>query len=187
MEQIDIVIYKKSNNILLILTGIGGTTKGYENKYEKIAKLIMQKYDFSVVVATTPKGSWTHLKENLYYIINRIAEKFEGNFQIYAMGSSAGANILLCFSYLFPQIKRILAINPVLNINFHWIEKGIAEFNKEKIYTVFGEHDPSIKWTEILPKNNKLIIKILPNVDHKFTNNLQTFIELPQKILFTEE
>ena len=35
MEKIDIEYYESGKDILLIITGIGGTTKGYKNKYER--------------------------------------------------------------------------------------------------------------------------------------------------------
>ena len=178
MEDIEIEFYSAGKNLLLILTGIGGTTKGFQNKYEKIAKQVVQKYNYSVIVATSPKGSWQHTKENLAYIMSVVNKKEFYN--IFAMGSSAGANILLMHAYEFPKIKKILAINPILNINLHKINNGIELFNGKTIL-ICGEKDMSNKFIGIVNKKANTIT--IPNADHNFTNQLNDFIEL-YKYLF---
>lgn len=185
MAEIEIEFYEQEKDILLIFTGIGGTTKGFQHKYETIAKQVMKDYHFSVAVATTPSGSWLTLQDNLQSAMDFLFKKTKyKDFKVYAMGSSAGANLVLSFSYLFPQIKKILAINPVMNINFHRIDKGIKDFSGEKINIVFGEKDPSSKWIGLLPKIDILETSILPDIDHQFTGNLQAFIDLPKQYLF---
>lgn len=185
MDNIEIDFYEAGKDVLLILTGLGGSVKGFENKYETIAKQVVKDYGFSVVVATTPYGSWEHLKENLEYVMGFIKNKRQNDdFKVYAMGTSAGANIVLCFSYLFPQIKRVLAVNPVLTVNLHWINDGIKDFVGDKIEVVVGEEDLSSQWVELLPKMDKLQTTILPNVEHYFKGHLQTYIDLPKKYLF---
>lgn len=106
MEKIDIEYYENGKDILLIITGIGGTTKGFKNKYEIIARNVIKKYNFSVVVATSPFGSWLHTEQNLDYIMNYIKSKRNCDYKVYAMGNSAGANILLWHSHKFTQIKK---------------------------------------------------------------------------------
>ena len=189
MTNIEIEFYEKSNNVLLILTGIGGTTKSFQNKYETIAHNVMKTYGFSVMVATTPSGSWLRLNgNNLQDIMNLIIEKKHNkNFDVYVMGSSAGANIILNYSYSFPQIKRVLAINPVLIMNLHKIHQGIKNFNGEKITVIFGENDYSCKLLEVLPQSNILDTIILPKVDHTFKGQLETFIDLPNHYLFYDK
>lgn len=173
VEDIEIEFYSAGKNLLLILTGIGGTTKGFQNKYEKIANQVVEKYNYSVMVATSPKGSWQHTKANLDYIMSVVNKNEYHN--IFAMGSSAGANILLMHAYEFPQIKKILAINPVLNVNLHKINNGI-EFFKGNVILICGEDDMSNKFKEIVDKKAKTIT--IPNADHNFTNQLNNFIEL---------
>lgn len=185
MAEIEIEFYEKGKNILLIFTGIGGTTKGYQNKYQTIAKQVMRDHNFSVAIATTPSGSLMSANDNLQYAINFLTQKTKDkDFNIYVMGISAGGNIVLSFSHLFPQIKRVLAVNPVINVNFHLIDKNINNFAGENITIVFGENDPSSKWIGLLPKNKKLKTILLPQIDHDFTDNLETFINLPNKYLF---
>lgn len=185
MTNVEIEFYESGKDILLIVTGAGGTTKGFQNKYETIAKLIMHDYHFSVMVATSPIGSWLTMKENMQYIMDSLfAKKKEENFRVYVMGSSIGANIVLSYSYLFPQIKKVLAINPVLNMNLHRIHQGIKSFTGEKISVVFGEKDLSSKYIVTMPTADVLQTIVLPNIDHTFKDNLQTFIDLPNQFLF---
>ncbi len=99
------------------------------------------------------------------------------------MGNSAGANLPICYSYLYPQIKKVLAINPVLNLNYHKTKEGILNFNGEKMFVVTGELDPAAVWLNSLPKKANLSTEILQGVDHVFTDNLEKFIALPQ-VLF---
>jgi len=182
MEDIEIEYYEKGKDILLILTGIGGTTKGYENKYEKIAKSVMEKYNFSVVIATSPSGSWLHTEQNLNQVMNFIQSKRQNDFKVYAMGNSAGANIVLWHSNKFPQIKKVLAVNPVMNINLH-LFKALKDSQKE-MYVVFGELDISSKFAPLLPSSENIKVDILPNIDHNFTENLDLFMNLPNIYLF---
>lgn len=173
MEEIDIKCYKKGKDCLLIITGIGGTVQGYQSKYNTIASEVIEKYKFSVMVATSPVGSWQHTKENLDYIMTLLRQY---NFQnIYAMGTSIGANILLMHSHEHKQIKRILAINPILNINLHKINKGIASFNGKNII-ICGENDISYQYKELINKKAEIII--IPKADHNFTNKLDKYIKL---------
>lgn len=181
MQDIEIKYYGNGDNLLLVLTGIGGTTSGYENKYVKLANKVIETKDFSVAVATTPLGSWQHTRENLEFIMNDVLRKF--NHKIYAMGNSAGGNILLMHAHDFPQIERILAINPVLNINLFKIEKGINLF-KDKITIICGENDMSNKFYKMIKTTAKIIV--LKDIDHNFTNHLEDFIELPSRYLLAK-
>lgn len=184
IENIEIEYYENGNNILLILTGIGGDTAGYENKYKRIAKTIIQQHNFSVVIATSPIGSWLHAEQNFDRVMNFIQDKRKKDFKIYAIGNSAGANIALWYSNKFPQIEKVLAINPVMNINPHLFK--ILQDTKNEINVVFGELDTSTRYAGLLPKNKNIKIDILPNIDHVFTNNLDLFVDLPNIYLFND-
>ncbi|MDE6557688.1 MAG: hypothetical protein K2K39_01130, partial [Clostridia bacterium] len=120
--QID--FYSSGNNCVLIFTGLGGDTKGYENKYVKIAETITQKYGFSVFVAQVPKDLWSHPQEVFEEAVGRVISEYAPE-TIYVMGSSAGASIAIWYSHLYPQIKKVLAVNPVLNLNYHRTKEGI--------------------------------------------------------------
>lgn len=70
MEEIKYAYYDGGKDIVLIITGIGGSTIGYKNKYDIMAKNIVQQTDCSVLIASSQQGTWLHIKENLIQIIN---------------------------------------------------------------------------------------------------------------------
>ena len=179
--QID--FYSAGNDCLLIFTGLGGNTAGYQNKYIKIAENIRQKYGFSVFVAAVPKDCWEHpqqvFTQAVEHVLSQAAPK-----NLYIMGSSAGASLALWYSHLYPQIKRMLAVNPVLNLNYDRTKKGIESFVGEKIIVVTGEYDPCAVWLNLLPRNDKITAELIDGVDHVFTDKLDHFIALPERLFY---
>lgn len=187
LEISPIRIGKKSNGVLILLTGIGGTLEGYEGKYECIAKKAHDELGMSVLIATTPKGSWSHLRENLDSVMAEMHKTMGSDCSCYLMGFSAGGNIALCHSYLYPEIKRVLVINPVLNINLHIIRKGILAFSGERMTVVIGDGDSSYPFLGMLPKTERLEAVSLSGVDHVFTGRTDDFINLPFHYLLTSQ
>ena len=174
--------YQGGENCLIIFTGLNGNTKGYGDKYVKIVEWVTLETGFSVFVAAVPKNCWDSPQEVFSNALDYALSKIKAE-NIYIMGSSAGANIAICYSYLYPQIKKVLAINPVLNLNYHRTKEGIVKFNGEKMFVITGELDPSAVWLNSLPAKENLSTEVLKGIDHVFTDNLEKFISLPQ-ILF---
>lgn len=179
MSDIAIKVYEGNDNCLLIVTGINATIDGYQNKYKTIANDVLSQYGYSVVIATLKKGALFKTKAIMTIIMNQLKEK---NYQhMYAMGISAGANIIAIEAHHYKNIDKLLLINPVLTINIHHIKSGLTHFEGEKTL-ICGDQDPSYKYTNIL--NNYINMIILENVDHYFTDNLALFKTLPHKYLF---
>lgn len=174
----EIDFYPASRNVLLILTGRCGSTKGYKNKYVTIAKNINRKYNFSVFVAGIPENCWQEHQQVFCDIIDYVFMHIKPNI-FYVMGSSAGANLAIWYAYLFPKINKVLAINPVLNFNLHKTLDGINNFGGERLYVISGGKDPCVKWQGLLPKNDKLYAIIIERADHHFTDMIDEFIKLP--------
>lgn len=179
----EIDYYPAGRDCLLIFTGLGGDTKGYENKYVKIAEEITQSSGYSVVVAGVPRDCWERpqqvFKEAVDYVLSKGNPK-----TIYVMGSSAGASLAIWYSHLYPQIKKVLAVNPVLNLNYHRTKEGIAEFVGEKMYVVEGELDPCAVWINLLSQKDNLHTEVLNGIDHVFKGKIEEFISLPSRFLF---
>jgi len=170
---------------------MGGSVKGYENKYAKIAERVSTDHGLTVFVASTPIDSWEgkNAFNNFELIMNCIAkymEDFEiSDYFVYTMGISAGGSFLLWYAYLYPMIKRVLAVNPVLRINLHRTKDGIAKFNGDFIILIFGEQDPSACFAPLLDSRANVVI--LSDTDHQFRGNLEEFIELPEKYIFNHQ
>ncbi len=178
----EIDFYAGGENCLIIFTGLNGNTKGYGDKYLKIAEAVVKDTGFSVFVAAVPGNCWDCPQEVFTSAVDYALSKVKAE-NIYITGNSAGANLAICYSYLYPQIKKVLAINPVLNLNYHKTKEGILNFNSEKMFVVTGELDPAAVWLNSLPSKSNLSTEILQGVDHVFTDNLEKFIALPQ-VLF---
>lgn len=177
----------KSSDCLLIFTGINGTIEGYEGKYQRIAEEVLSKTEYSVCRIALLSGAWNDLEGYLQKARDFLYEKSDGEeIDVIAMGCSAGANLLLCHGKDFPQIRRILAINPVLNVNIHRILKGIQSFPGEEIDVVVGKKDPSYPLVGLLPQDPKLKCAVLDEVDHAFRGQLETFMQLPWRFLLRD-
>lgn len=165
----------------VILTGLGGSADGFGNKYSRIAEYVQSDYGFPAFIVPTPKDVWEK-KEKFYDEV--VARFMQNKTCVYLMGVSAGATMALWYAVKYPQIRRILCVNPVLNINLHLTSSGIRDFCGEKMAVVFGEKCPSAKWAKLLPVLPNLQIHIIPDADHVFSGKLDEFIELPKKYLF---
>ncbi|MDE6373347.1 MAG: alpha/beta hydrolase, partial [Clostridia bacterium] len=148
VNGIKIDYYPAGEDCLLIFTGLGGDTKGYENKYVKIAETAAAKYGFSTFVAGVPPDCWARPQEVFATAVEYVLSVKPPRI-VYVMGSSAGASISLWYSHSYPQIKRVLAINPVLNLNFHRTREGLEKFAGDKTSVVCGEFDPCAVWVSL--------------------------------------
>ncbi|MDE7453292.1 MAG: alpha/beta hydrolase [Clostridia bacterium] len=175
--------YPAGGDCLLIFTGLGGNTKGGENKYVKIAENAVQKYGFSVFVAGVPEDCWERPQEVFSEAVNHVLTLTKAE-TVYVSGNSAGASLALWYSHLYPQIKKILAVNPVLNYNYHRTKEGVLKFGG-KIFIASGELDPNAKWLNMLPVRDNLSKQIVQGADHSFKDKLPEFISLPD-LLFEE-
>lgn len=134
-----------------------------------------------------PNGASLAENEPEYFnaLLDQVYQVMESkDLTIYAMGHSQGANILLWCTYLHPQIKRVLAINPVLDWNSHLLINGVEKFAGERINIVCGVKDGSAFYLPLVPKQHNVQSFTLPNIDHNFTNQLDLFIDLPNRYLF---
>lgn len=165
----------------VVLTGLGGSADGFGNKYSRISEYVQRDYGFPVFIVSTPKDIWER-KEKFF---DEIATRFMQNKTcVYLMGVSAGATMALWYAAKYPQIERVLCVNPVLNINLHLTSNGIRIFSGEKMAVVFGEKDPSAKWAKVIPQRENVQTYIFPAADHVFSGMLDEFIALPKRFLF---
>lgn len=168
-----------TNVLVYIKTGNGGNIYGYENKYQKIANRIYDELGYAVLVAANPAEEQCNLQNEMGNIFDTfgIYNTFD---DIIYIGFSDGANIGAQQGYLIPEIKRMLLINGPLMINFHKTKYGICAFENEKIKMVYGKQDPSYKYVGLLDSIDSriLLVNILENIDHNFTNALPEFEQL---------
>lgn len=168
-----------TNVLVYIKTGNGGNIFGYENKYVKIANRIYDELGYAVLVAANPVEEQCNLQSEMGKVFDAFGVHNTFDDIVY-IGFSDGANIGAQQGYLIPEIKRMLLINGPLMINFHKTRRGIVDFENEKIEMVYGTQDPSYKYVELLDSidSKVLLVNILENIDHFFTNALSEFEQL---------
>ena len=179
--MIDIKTYPAGENVLLVLTGLGGSLSGYGEKYVKIARRAVEEYGFTTSVAAVTEEMWADKERAFDEIFSRACSAAS---KAYVMGASAGASLALWYAHKYKNVAKVLCINPVLNVNLTLTVKGMNEFKGEKMYIVSGDWDPSFVWAKMIKSTNNVEVRILENVDHFFTGKLNEFIDLPFELLF---
>ena len=181
---IDYGIVEGNNIIVFIKTGQNGSLYGYQNKYIKMAKRLNQKYGCSVICSSNPFYGNNPL-DNAMVIIEDYAKRFD-DYKIYYLGYSNGALIGAWFGVKYPKIKRMALVNGPLMYNLHKTKEGALSFKGESINFIYGEHDQSIGYIELLKsiENDKIKVFIEEGQDHHFSKSEEDFQQIPEKYLF---
>lgn len=181
---IDYGIVEGNNIIVFIKAGQNGSLYGYQNKYIKMAKRLNQKYGCSVICSSNPFDGNNPL-DNAMVIIEDYAKRF-ADYKIYYLGYSNGALIGAWFGVKYPKIKRMALVNGPLMYNLHKTKEGALSFKGESINFIYGEHDQSIGYIELLKsiENDKIKVFIEEGQDHHFSKSEEDFQKIPEKYLF---
>lgn len=173
----------ETNLVLLIIPGVDGSVDGYEEKYKRIAESVHNNHGVAVVRTSNPFISSYHWESN----IRRILEFIQNNktnitgseqIEVRIMAHSAGASIVAQIAHEYPNIKRLLLINPATKLGYEKINEGLEKFNGN-INILMGSADPSIE------ELRHLNIDVIEGADHYFSgDSLNIFIEAPNKYLF---
>lgn len=183
-EIIDYGIVEGNNIIVFIKAGQDGSLYGYQNKYIKMARRLNKKYGCSVICSSNPFDGNNPL-DNAMEIIEDYAKIFD-NYKIYYLGYSNGALIGAWFGVKYPKIKRMALVNGPLMYNLHKTKEGALSFKGESINFIYGEHDQSIGYIELLKsiENDKIKVFIEEGQDHHFSKSEEDFQQIPEKYLF---
>ena len=181
---IDYGIVEGNNIIVFIKAGQNGSLYGYQNKYIKMAKRLNQKYGCSVICSSNPFDGNNPL-DNAMVIIEDYAKRFD-DYKIYYLGYSNGALIGAWFGVKYPKIKRMALVNGPLMYNLHKTKEGALSFKGESINFIYGEHDQSIGYIELLKsiENDKITVFVEEGQDHHFSKSEEDFQQIPEKYLF---
>ena len=170
-ESIKIGYIKGSEKVLFIKTGQGGSIYGYDNKYLDLAQAINENYGCTVFVSATTNDS-----KELYDKEMRIVANFlQGvSYEIYYLGISKGGLIGCWYGAENSKIKRIVAVNAPLMINFHnRTLPSIKKLSYDKLTMVYGNLDPSYRYIDFVKPYTT--VKIVNGADHQFRNHTEMF------------
>lgn len=186
MKREIIVHPHKSENVVIIYPGFNGTIGGYNNKYLKIAELLVKRGvgavvridNFFVPGVSYEKSVKDHLREVIVYVRGN-ADKICGNkrLNIFLMGISAGAGAAAAVVFEYSCVKKILLVAPSTDAGVRAIRTGLGAFGGE-VYVVVGENDEIVgKDSGLLffelatgAKSRKLVA--VPNCDHQFRGGI---------------
>lgn len=177
-EQIEYEILHGNEKIVFIKAGAGGSARGYEDKYLKMARRIHERIGATVICASNPDEPHEELDEA--EIKRVISEKSFSNVKLYFVGASDGAYHNLSLARKFPETKKWLGINTSYIVLSELEEKlnGLSSVTKTMIYGTkdddFDEVIPTLRKLE----NDKLKIVLFEGADHSFTGMVDEFVAL---------
>ena len=192
--SLDIAIHPADSKVVLLtVPGVDGSVDGFKNKYIKIAESIQEKYGAAIVRMANPFITSYHWESNirrtLVYIMKH-TEEITGHkdIDVRIIAHSAGAATVAQIAWEYPEITRILLINPATKLGIDKIKYGLSEFGVDRITVMFGSEDPSVGDVDEIAKLSEaknVHTHILEGVDHNFSGgSLEAFITAPALYLF---
>lgn len=174
--------------LLIVKTGSGGSIYGKDNKYLRLSERMKSVYGASVIVSDNPLEIAPTENMALTMAVVEHYQKESTINPVYYFGVSKGGQYAAMFAYQYQWVTKWLALNMPLFINWHRSRQGLEHLSQsQQMFLLFGDHDPSYPYAEIVDALKKENIKkvIVPNADHNFSASVEEFITLPEKYLFT--
>ena len=115
------------------------------------------------------------------------ASSLAADVPIYYFGVSKGGQYGAMYGYRYPFVQKWLLLNLPITINWHKSRAGLMKMPpKQEVTMIFGEHDPSYAYAELIDFLRKENVKrvTVPVADHNFSNAIDEFIRLPEQFLF---
>lgn len=192
--SLDIAVHPADSAIVLLtVPGVDGSVDGYQEKYITIAERILEQHGIAVVRIANPFITSHHWESNIRHALSYVTERAEqiaghADVEIRIMAHSAGAAVIAQIAWEYPQISRLLLINPATSLGLEKMKRGIAEFHGDEITILYGSKDPSVKDAKHLAGaigSGRAEVVVLEDVDHNFSGDaLKQFIEAPGLYLF---
>ncbi len=172
-------IHPFQNGVVVInYPGAEGVSEGYEQKYTKTANYIVTNKIGSVVRLPNPYIPGSSWDKNLRKAISHIIDESRAicgapSPTLYLMGFSAGAAAIADIAWEYPQVKKILLMEPAPHHGDARINKTLKHF-KGEICIVVGTGDEALgeaAGSVFLNAASGAVRKeifVIPNCDHQF-------------------
>ena len=125
-EKVEYSIVWGNEKIVFIKAGAGGSTRGFQDKYVKMAERINKLMGATVICASNPCVHHKGLDEEAIRWV--ISEKGSVDFEVYFVGTSDGAYKNLSLAKKFPQTVKFIPpsvsssiFSPQTLLKFHCI------------------------------------------------------------------
>lgn len=178
-NPIQIGCIRGSHKLLFIKTGQGGSIRGDEDKYIRLAHAIHQKYGYAVLVSATVSD-----KEDVFQREMQIVDDLFKNvpYEMYYLGVSKGGLIGCWYGAQYPQIKRMMTLNAPLMINFYnRTVPAIQKFSSRCLTMIYGSLDPSYRYLSFVEKYAQVMV--IENADHNLQGMEHVLAELVEELL----
>ncbi len=183
---IDYGVLLGNEKIVLIKSGRGGSHRGEEDKYVKMAHRLHSKYGCTVICSSNPTDCPISYDLDKIIIERYVEAMSFSDFEIFLIGSSNGAYQNLFLANLLPQTKKLLCINMPLIVNFHKSTRELQIMERvEKIFA-YGTNDPSYFYLPFLELKKFSMFRAIrvDGADHVFKNRTDDFVALADLISF---
>lgn len=177
-EKVEYYIAWGNEKIVFIKAGAGGSARGFQDKYIKMAERINERMGATVVCASNPCVPQEGVDEEAIRWV--ISEKGFVDFEVYFVGTSDGAYKNLSLAKKFPQTVKALGINASYITVEGLMDKLKDLPNVDKVLICGTKDIDSMVYAEPIQKAGipKLKIQLVEGADHKFVGMLDEFISL---------
>ena len=172
-----------NEKIVFIKAGAGGSERGYEDKYIKLAERINERTGATVITASNPIDPICDAPDaqEILWVVNRMG--FE-HFELCFVGVSDGAYLNLELANQFAETRKWIGINT----SFASVNELGARLNALPNVTklmIYGTKDDD--FDEVVPalstmSSDNFVMEFIEGADHRFTDMLEEFIALADYI-----
>jgi hypothetical protein len=179
-----------SGRIIINIPGAGGSVKGYMNKYLNLGDHIQDKgfASFVRVPNDRPQEFLNTGRSVVNYCLEHSKEICDNDTpELWLMGFSAGGASAILTAWEYPEITKVLAINPFIETVRDDVRRYLPEY-KGELYLVTGENDKvigsdTVEYIMKFASNvSELQTYVIPNCDHqlKGDDNARILSQLPE-------
>ena len=167
-----------NERIVFIKAGAGGSARGYENKYLRMARRIHERVGATVICASNPDAPHEALDEGKIREI--VAGMGFSDFAIYFIGTSDGAYHNLSLAKRFSEVVKVIGINTSY-IDIPDLKEKLMALPDILKVMIYGTEDEDFE--EIVPalsemECNNFELKLVDGADHSFTGMTEELIAL---------
>ena len=171
-EGIEYGILNGNERIVFIKAGAGGSYRGYEDKYLKMALALGGRDGSTVICASNPSDDLS-LKYDEQILREVMAGKGAPTAPKF-IGISRGAYLGIIHLSERVQFDSLLLINMPLMLNYQKMTARLAGKNATFVY---GSLDPSVPYLPFLKRHCDKIVTV-DGADHNFHGMLDEFVAL---------
>ena len=182
-DKFDYNITLGNEKIVFIKAGAGGSSRGYMDKYVKMAERINDRTGATVICASNPIDPICESLDDKE-ICRVVKELGLTSFELYLVGVSDGAYLNLELASRFSETVKWIGINTSF-IEISELEEKLKALSNVSKLMIYGTRDDDFE--AIVPALGEMncdnfAMEFVDGADHSFTDMLDEFIALAERI-----